>query len=219
MEKATESQNAPSPEQRILLAGLKEFADKGFFGARTQAIADAAGVNKAMLHYYFRSKENLYQEVIARTFRRFLTQVDATWKKDGAIRERLGQLVDLYLDSLVRNPHLLKIIMREAVDGGERMKRVLKGFRPSADNSAGPTPALIIMQVAEGLDIPMERALHFIMNVIGMCAISFVSPIMIEGSTDFDFSDVDDFLNKRRQAIKSMLMTYIDSGFGRKGGC
>jgi TetR/AcrR family transcriptional regulator len=66
--KAQEKKDPKTPEERILFAATEEFAAKGFFGARTQAVADAAGVNKAMLHYYFQSKENLYSEVIKEGF-------------------------------------------------------------------------------------------------------------------------------------------------------
>ena len=60
---------------RIVDAASDQFAEKGFDGARTQAIADAAGVNKAMLYYHFRDKEHLYTEVLSHQFVEILSQI------------------------------------------------------------------------------------------------------------------------------------------------
>jgi AcrR family transcriptional regulator len=88
-----------SPEERILAAAAEEFAANGFFGARTQTIADAAGVNKAMLHYYFRTKENLYGQVIAGALRRILNQVGQAWLSQDSVESRLDKVVDAYMAS------------------------------------------------------------------------------------------------------------------------
>ena len=62
-------------EDKIFDSAMKEFLEKGFNGARMQAIADEAGINKALLHYYFKSKEVLYKEVFKKVFVEFLMRL------------------------------------------------------------------------------------------------------------------------------------------------
>jgi AcrR family transcriptional regulator len=117
--RALDSTDVIRAEERILAAATEEFADNGFFGARTQAIADAAAVNKAMLHYYFRSKENLYSQVIKAAFGRILKQVGRAWLGPEPMTERVEMVIDSYMDSYEKNPGFLKIVLREVVDGGQ----------------------------------------------------------------------------------------------------
>ncbi|MBW2323867.1 MAG: TetR family transcriptional regulator [Deltaproteobacteria bacterium] len=97
----TKDRKNGSAEERILAAALNEFADKGFFGARTQAIADAAGLNKAMLHYYFRSKDNLYQTVLQNVLTLVFSQLKDIILHGSSIENRLNLIVDLYMSWLM----------------------------------------------------------------------------------------------------------------------
>ncbi len=129
--KVQETKQVKTPEERILSAAAEEFAAKGFFGARTQTIADAGGVNKAMLHYYFRSKENLYTEVIKTAFGKILREVSQAWLSPDDLENRLEVVIDSYLENYRKNPAFLKIVLREVVDGGKRFRRAFKGVENS----------------------------------------------------------------------------------------
>jgi TetR/AcrR family transcriptional regulator len=198
-----------SAEERILGAATAEFAAHGYFGARTQAIADAAGVNKAMLHYYFRSKENLYGHVIKAAFARILTQVGEAWLHKGPLKTRLQGVVDSYMDNYERNPGFLKIILREVVDGGERFRSIFKEMREKDFLSAEWTPMDLMARVAEELGLSPRETVHLLVNLIGMCVISFTSPPLLESLLSFDVSDFQAFLRERRVAIKSMMLAYV----------
>ena len=84
----------------ILAAAGRIFADSGLAGARTDAIAEAAGVNKAMLYYYFRDKDALYQAVLEEQFQAFNRQALAVLTAPGPAREVLLRYVGLHLDFL-----------------------------------------------------------------------------------------------------------------------
>ncbi len=75
-------------ERQIFDAALQVFARKGKDGARMQAIADRADINKAMLHYYFRSKDKLYEQVFAFTMRRFMASFGASLREAPPSRRR-----------------------------------------------------------------------------------------------------------------------------------
>ena len=201
----TPGNHAP-PEARILAAATHEFAAHGFYGARTQAIADAAGVNKAMLHYYFRSKENLYSHVIKGALQRILTQVGRAWFSEGSLDDRLKMVIDSYMDNYQENPGFLKIILREIVDGGDRFRRTFSQLEDIATVTPGFRPQEALSSVAEELGLTPLEATHMVVNLIGMCVISFISPLFLEALLDFDLSHFEGFLKQRRAAIKAMVL-------------
>jgi AcrR family transcriptional regulator len=204
-----EAQDPSSPEERILAAAVEEFAANGFYGARTQAIADAAGVNKAMLHYYFRTKENLYGHVIAGALRRILNQVGLAWLGQEPVESRLEKVVDAYMDNYERNPGFLKIILREFVDGGERLRNVFRDLKDLGPLASGVTLPQIMDRIGSELGLSLAQTTHLIVNVVGMCAISFVSPLLLEVLGHFRVSDLDLYLKDRRAAVKSMTLAYV----------
>jgi TetR/AcrR family transcriptional regulator len=202
-----------SREERILAAAAEEFAANGFFGARTQAIADAAGVNKAMLHYYFRTKENLYGRVIAGALSRILNQVGQAWLSRGSVEYRLEKVVDAYMDNYERNPGFLKIILREFVDGGERFRKVSRDLKDKdlGTLASGVTLPQIMDRIGSELGLSLAQTIHLIVNVVGMCAVSFVSPLLLEALSHFKVPDLNLYLKDRRVAIKGMTLAYVKS--------
>lgn len=206
-----------SAEERILAAATEEFAANGFHGARTQAIADAAGVNKAMLHYYYRSKDNLYRQVIAAAFKRILTRVSMSWIEQGPITDRVENVVDSYMDGYEENPALLKIVLREVVDDGSRLKRAIAELRKEFPLESR-TPGFLIKEAALEFGLAPADMVHFLVNLIGMCLVSFISPLIIESMIDFDVSDMKSFLKDRRKAIKTMVSASLGTLKTRKKG-
>jgi TetR/AcrR family transcriptional regulator len=206
-----DSPDAHTPEERILAAATEEFANNGYFGARTQAIADAAAVNKAMLHYYFRSKENLYSQVIKAAFGRIFQEVGRAWLGSDPMTKRVGMVIDSYMDSYEKNPGFLKIVLREVVDGGKRLKQAFMGSGDERPNISGLSPKDIIERVSSELNLDLEGTIHAVINLIGMCAISFVSPLFLESVVRYDISDFKAYLQQRRAAIKAMAVAYVTS--------
>ena len=208
----------PPAEERILSAATEEFAENGFFGARTQAIADAAGVNKAMLHYYFRTKENLYSRVIQTALKKTLTRVSQSWLGPGPLKLRAERVVDSYMDSYEENPALLKIILREVVDGGKRLKEAVRELKKADIPEEEHTPLEVVQEAARELGLPPGETIHFLVNLVGMCVVSFTSPILLETLLDVDVSDMRVFLKDRRRAIKATVFSSLDSLKKRKKG-
>ncbi|MBU2499561.1 MAG: TetR/AcrR family transcriptional regulator [Proteobacteria bacterium] len=199
-----------SPEDRILAAATEEFAANGFYGARTQAIADAAGLNKAMLHYYFRTKENLYGQVIKAAMKKILTQVGEAWLGKAPLKRRLIMVVDSYMDNYEQNPGFIKIILREVVDGGDRFRQIFRELRDEDLEAMGLGPAELVGRVSDELDLSPHEVIHLVLNIVGMCVISFTSPLLLEGLLDLDLSDFEGYLKQRRIAIKAMALAYLE---------
>lgn len=100
-------------EGLIFDAALQVFQRKGLAGARMQEIADEAGINKSMLHYYFRSKELLFKEVFLLSFKQFIASVVPVLNQEIPWEEKIPLLVEHYILSIQKNPDLPIFIINE----------------------------------------------------------------------------------------------------------
>jgi len=104
--------------KRILHAAERIFADRGLAGARTSAIARAARVNKALLYYYFRSKEDLHRVTLEMMFSQLRSQVQATLEGSGPPRQRLVGYVNAYFDFVIAHPNYPRLVQRQLMNRG-----------------------------------------------------------------------------------------------------
>ena len=94
-------------EQLILDAAMKEFSVKGFAGARTAAIAAEAGVTHAMLHYYFRTKEKLFERIFQDKLSHIINVfLSPAVTGDGSLRQRISRVIEGHIDFLMENRDL-----------------------------------------------------------------------------------------------------------------
>src|SRR5712692_3730369 len=112
-------------EQRILDAAHAVFIRSGTAGARTQDIAKEAGVNSALLHYYFRSKERLAQAVFTRAAGQLLPAVLHTLASDGTLEGKVEQVVQVELTHLSKAPYLPAYILSELAHHPERAPQLV----------------------------------------------------------------------------------------------
>jgi TetR/AcrR family transcriptional regulator len=119
----------------ILDAAIEEFAEHGIAGARTDAIARAAGVNKALLYYYFKDKEAIYQAVLDHVFSGLRDTVVPKLEGNLPPRERVLNYLGAYFDYIANNPRFPRVVQGEWIRSGSdrigQMKRVAQSyFRP-----------------------------------------------------------------------------------------
>ena len=118
----------------ILATAGRIFARSGLAGARTEVIAKDAGVNKALLYYYFKSKERLYEAVVEDHFRRFNEQAMVVLGAEGAARDVLLQYVSLHFDFIAAHHQSAPLFQQFMMVGGKRAERLIeKYFRPRSD--------------------------------------------------------------------------------------
>src|SRR4030095_9462910 len=105
--------NTDTSEEKILAAARKVFLEKGMAGARMQDIADEAGINKALLHYYFRSKDKLFETIFAETFSKFLPRVNQILDSELPLFEKISTFCETYISQMQQNPYIVLFIMNE----------------------------------------------------------------------------------------------------------
>ncbi|MCC7417132.1 MAG: TetR/AcrR family transcriptional regulator [Acidobacteria bacterium] len=109
-----------TPEQ-ILDAATREFAERGFAGARVDRIARRAGVNKAMLYYHFRSKQTLYRRLLRRAFSQAGARIQRIADSDAPPFEQLDRVVALFADLIGEQRFFPAIMLREVAEGGAHL--------------------------------------------------------------------------------------------------
>lgn len=115
-------------EQQILDAAIEEFALKGFNGARTTDIAARAGVTHAMLHYYFRTKQHLFERIINDKLELLIDLIAGALNEQGAtIRERLARGVGKHFDFVRQNPYLPHLIISMMTNNPEIAGQIISG--------------------------------------------------------------------------------------------
>jgi TetR/AcrR family transcriptional regulator len=116
----------------ILKAAVAEFSEQGIAGARTDAIARAAHVNKALLYYYFKDKESLYQAVLDDVFSGLRAKVLPILESDLPPRERLLKYLGAYFDYIAANPRIPRVVQAEWMRMGSGrsspMQRIAKQY-------------------------------------------------------------------------------------------
>ena len=134
LKKSPKTEKLPS-EKNILRVAKKHFLIYGFAGARMQAIADEAGINKALLHYYYKSKDGLFTKVFDDEARSVITSIEKITDQKLPILEKIRQLIVNDIDHLLKNREMPMFMMRELArdpkliqkfDPGARAENVLK---------------------------------------------------------------------------------------------
>lgn len=188
-------------EQKILRSAEEVFFEEGFEGARMQAIADRAAMNKALLHYYFRSKERLFDAVFAEALRRFVPPVIATLESDAPVPERIRSFVDAYFDMARKSPFLPRFVIIE-------MHRDPKRFGRLMDSHSG----LSIARLQEQLDREAGRgelrpfdAAQLLVNLLALCAFPFVASRAMQALTGKPDDEYRRLLEERRALIPQWI--------------
>ncbi|WP_300672844.1 TetR family transcriptional regulator [Desulfoluna sp.] len=204
-----ESQEFQEPlvntEQRILDAAKLLFVQKGMDGTKMQDIADSAKISRTSLHYYFRSKQKLFEAVFYDQFDRFLPRVTKIMEQEITFEARLGQFVDKYLDLFLANPYLPNFMMNELNRDPEKMIELFAG--------EGLFSKRVREQVEGELRLmnPSLEASHFILNLISLCVFPFIARPMVKAFLINGEKDAfSHFIRERRAIIVDTLMCSIN---------
>ena len=119
-----------STEERILEAAVQEFMSKGYAGARTTAIAEAAGVTHAMLHYYFRTKDKLLDRIIESKIGT-LRDIMLASLGDPTIPlfDKIKSAIENHQDFIAANPELPRFMINEVLSRPDRMPKVIEQLK------------------------------------------------------------------------------------------
>lgn len=190
-----------SSEQRIFDAAHDVFVQKGLHSAKMQEIADRAGINKALLHYYYRSKEKLYETVVRAVINRVLPVLRDLIESDKPLLEKIDYFIHLYLQIISKNPYIPLFLINE-------MNKNQEHFFETIFPNELPKPDRFFQQVHAAVEAGEIRPIapqHLIVNVISMCIFPILGRPMMRIILGMSAEDMKVFLTQREHEIKSFV--------------
>ena len=180
-----DNQGKQSKEQQILAAAEQEFLTRGYDGARTTSIAQAAGVTHAMLHYYFRTKEQLFERIVDEKFEAISDSMFAIMGDPSLpIIERIKGGIAAHFDFVAENPLLPRFVINEIISRPERYELLHKRIGDIIDNISNGLQSEIDHAAERGemekIDIKMLFISIMSLNIFTFLAYPFMEPIMGE---------------------------------------
>lgn len=197
-------------EDIIFEAASRVFQRKGYAGARMQEIADEADINKSMLHYYYRNKDQLFTKVYQREMSRFFPVIFGVLDADMQLDEKIGQLIDTYYAFLNDNPQIAQFIIYEMNQNPERLRRFIKtrGIHPPSSFSSQ-----ISKEIENGYMDKMAPE-QLLTSIVGLILFPFLAKTMITSIYGLDETGYRNFLKER----KDFLLNFILNGINYKRG-
>ena len=173
------------------------FLRKGMDGARMQEIADEAGINKALLHYYFHTKEELFREVFYGVLRPLIPGLISIFRGNEPFEKKIESIVEEYDSFISRNPVLPQFVIREI----NRDPEQLAGFMTDQGLDFNLVSGLIDREVRRGAIRPITFP-HLLTNLIGMIVMPYIGrPLFQRKLFMNDPEKYDLFLRERRAVI------------------
>lgn len=197
-------------EQRILDAAHIVFLRRGTAGARMQDIAAEAGVNPALLHYYFRTKARLSEAVFRRAAAQLLPSVIQVMASDEELEQKVARVVTLELDHLSRTPYLPGYIISELTHHPERVRQLLSAVTGLTPEDIRPRVLTKLRQqldaaVRVGSMRPIEPE-QFMVNLLSLCIFPFAARPMIETLLGMNQQGFEHFIERRREELAPFFL-------------
>ncbi len=192
-------------EERILASARKVFIDKGMAGARMQDIADEAGINKALLHYYFRNKEQLFETIFLEIISQFIPRIKTILLADLSLYEKIEQFCDQYISIISQNPYLPIFILNEMHK--QPSKFIMKIFGGELPDLTKFT-AQIEKEVKAG-KIKPTSPVHLIMNMMSLSIFPFLGKPMLSAILQIDELQFQLAMEQRKKYIPKFIFDAI----------
>ncbi|WP_179319629.1 TetR/AcrR family transcriptional regulator [Winogradskyella helgolandensis] len=192
-------------EEQILDAAKNVFQSKGMDGARMQEIADKAGINKAMLHYYYRSKQLLFEAVFKNAFSLLAPQLNAVLNDNSSIEEKVKNFTFNYISFIVKHPYLPNFIIQELNRNPEFILKM-------KSNPGFPNLEKFSKQVNDEVEngtIKPISAEQLFMNIMALNIFPFVAKPLIMAFTNTDDKAYKQLIEDRKTEVSDFIINSI----------
>ncbi len=199
----------------ILKAAVHEFAREGVSGARTDAIARSAGVNKALLYYYFKDKDALYQAVLDQVFSGVRSAIHNALSQNLPPREKLASYVCAHFDYIASNPLYPRIVQAEFLRAGRdpsRLERIAKHyFRPVFLELSA-----LLKEGEQSGEFRRVDPIHFIPSMISVIVFYFNTAPIMKLMTGADPMSAERLAERRSAVIDFISAALLIDGKGER---
>ena len=192
-------------ETEILIAAKEIFQQKGMAGARMQEIADKAKINKALLHYYYRSKQLLFEAVFKSAFSLLAPQLNKVLNDDSDLFEKIRKFTENYVSFVIKHPYLPNFVIQELNKNPEFVQKLRseKNF---------PSIEKFKLQVSDainhGIIKPIEAEQLFI-NIISLNIFPFIGEPLLMALVNVDKESYNILLENRKTEVAEFIINSI----------
>ena len=195
-----------STEEKIKAAASKLFTEKGFDAVRTRDIAEEAGINLALLNYYFRSKEKLFELIMRENFHQFIEQlIPIMGSEELPLEQILTQVSANYIDLLKTNPDLPFFIITE-IRKGNRKPAILKERMTKVRNAFIKR----IEQTVVGRKMTPSEKSHMMMNFMSLILFPFIAQPVLMEVNKLTQKDFDKLMDERKKLVPIWISTFLN---------
>ena len=192
-------------EGAILNAAESIFQSKGMDGARMQEIANKAGINKAMLHYYYRSKQLLFEAVFNKACSLLAPQLNKVLNDDSPIEDKIKKFTSNYISFIIKHPYLPNFIIQELNRNPEFLLKLKenKNF-PNISKFNKQVEA----EVKKGIIKPIKGEQLFI-NIMALNIFPFIATPLIKAFANIDNKEFKSLMNERKTEVSDFIINSI----------
>jgi AcrR family transcriptional regulator len=205
-----EPEQDSSTEEKIFDAAQKVFIEKGFNGTRMEGIAQEAGINKSLLHYYYRTKEKLFAAIFAKVADLFIPRIITFIESDAPLFEKIEHFVDTYMDLIMKNPCIPNFIISEINRNPQQIGNMLAEATGILKHNVYENFSKTIeAEIKKGTIKPIKPE-QLVVNMIGLCIFPFVArPILQTILFKSDKKLYDEFIQSRKKEVTSFVINSI----------
>lgn len=192
-------------EEKILDAAKKVFVARGLSGARMQDIADEAGINKALLHYYFRNKERLFETIFTELATGFFPQIKKIFESEDPLFAKIEQFCAGYIDQILSSPYIPIFVLNE-------MHQRPEWFADKVLKAGPPNVAKLVKQIEAEIKAGRITPIHpvqLIMNMLSLCIFPFIGKPMLMSVMGITEPAFRKMMESRKKEIPKFIIESI----------
>ncbi len=193
------------PEMKIREAARKVFFEQGYEGAKIRQIAKEAGVNLAMVNYYFRSKGELFESIYLETFRELLDRIGVMLDEQTPLEVKIWKVVDQYTDYMLANPLLPGFVLSELRTNGAAFFKKLN-VKEIIEHSVFHKQ---LLEEAQKGHIRSVDPLQIVFSLMSNIIFPIMAKPMLSYVGSLDEEGFRQFVRARKQLIPEMIMAYL----------
>ncbi len=192
-------------ETLILNAAKNIFIKKGMDGARMQEIADEAGINKALLHYYFRNKQQLFDAVFLNAFSLLAPQLNDILNDESTVEEKIKNFTSNYITFMIKHPYLPNFVIQEINRNPEFIIELRQ--KPQFPNIE-KFKLQVRTEVNKGYLKQIEAEQLFI-NIISLCIFPFMGKPLIKAFLNTEDDHFNTLMEARKKEVSNFIINSI----------
>lgn len=195
-------------EQAILQAAEALFLKQGFAQTTTKQIAQRAGCNQALLHYYYRTKDNLFVQIFEEKAKFIATHFLDINLTAQTLEERISQMVELHFELFRKNPRLVPFLLKEVLSDPVRVAPILDKIKQYMVKIFGKINEALHEEIEKGAARPVST-LNVILTLVSLDMAPFIIAPVLQRVLDLTDEQLDEQLDKRKPEVVEILLRQI----------